>query len=77
MKERYLLCQILHFVPKFFYLVQEATETTMIEKVPIEIDVEVDNYCEIVEVPVEKIVEVPYPVERVVEVSPLSWPRLG
>ena len=49
-------------------LLQEARETTMVEKVPIEIDVDVDTYREIVEVPIEKIVEVPYPVEKLIEV---------
>lgn len=48
---------------------QAATVTQHIEKVPVEIDVDIDTYREIVEVPIEKIVEVPYPVEKIVQVE--------
>lgn len=47
---------------------QQAIITQQIEKVPIEIDVDVQGFREIIEVPVEKIVEVPYPVEQICQV---------
>ena len=45
---------------------QSAHETTVVERVPLQIDVDVENVREIVEVPIEKYIEVP--VEKYVEV---------
>lgn len=47
---------------------QEATCTQYVEQVPIQIDVDCNTCREIVEVPIEKIVEVPYTVEKIVQV---------
>ena len=65
-------CECLMVIYLIVLSLQPYLHSTTVEHVPFEIDVEEDTYREIVEVPVEKVVqkvvEIPYPVEKIVQV---------